>query len=310
MGSDEATAARAKAESDVMKNRLSEMNDAVYEIKILEDQLANETNQFEKQNLLENLELQKGIAGTLQERLELQAEIDEKNAEEQAALRRIAEQEQELNRTREERNKSLGEHAQSLAENYATKWMNDSEKVQYQRGKLATSMANAESFGYREQKITEMDEMIKRLGERASQGGDAGRGAEEEMNRLIKERAEAEEQLYADKKQTMDDQYAALGAIDDIAGSKASQYMQDYQKEMEGWNEAEKKDRQPVAVQKAVDAASAEGFAQLNKVYDTSQKKIEDHTKNIKEYTRQMKQYLMQLAAQGDTSWALDVEGA
>ena len=48
----------------------------------------------------------------------------------------------------------------------------------------------------------------------------------------------------------------------------------------------------------------------MNKIYDTSQKKIEDHTKNIKEYTRQMKQYLMQLAARGDTSWAVDVEGA
>ena len=36
----------------------------------------------------------------------------------------------------------------------------------------------------------------------------------------------------------------------------------------------------------------------------------EDHTKNIKEYTRQMKMYLMQLASRGDTSWAVDVEGA
>ncbi len=310
LNSDEAAAARAKAEGDVLKERLIAMENAALEIRNIEDQLASETNLFERQNLLENLELQKGIAGTLQERLELQSEITEKNVEEEAALKRIADQERELARTREERNESLGEHARGLAENYAAKWMNDSEKVRYQRGKLASSMAQAEQFGYREQNIRDMDEMIKLLGQKAGQGGEEGRKAEEEMNRLIRERAEAEERLYADKKQNMDDQYAALNAIDDIAGSKAEKYMQDYQKEMEAWNDAQKKDSGTASIQKAVDAASAEGFAQMNRVYDTSQRKIEDHTKNIREYTRQMKQYLMQLAARGDTSWALDVEGA
>ena len=308
--SDEAAAERSKQEVELLAGRLKEMEDAAKRVEEIRSELKDTTDLKEIASLRQQLELNEQIAGSLEDRLSISDEITQKNAEQEQALSRIAEKEKELARSREQRNDSLKEQAQGLAENYAAKWMNDSEKVQFQRGKLADSMAEAEQFGYREQKINDMDEMIKLLGRKAGQGGDEGRKAEEEMNRLIKERAEAEEQLYADKKQNMDEQYAALNAIDDIAGSKAEKYMQDYQKEMEAWTDAQKKDRESASIQKAVDAASAEGFAQMNRVYDTSQKKIEDHTKNIKEYTRQMKQYLMQLAARGDTSWALDVEGA
>ena len=308
--SDEAVAEKARQESELLTARLKEMTDATERVEQIREELKSETDLTRIADLRRELDLNEQIAGSMQDRLSISDEINQKNVEQEQTLSRIAQKEEELARLRGDRNKQLSEHAQGLAENYAAKWMNDSEKVQYQRGKLASSMAEAESFGYREQNIRDMDEMIKLLGQKAGQGGEEGRKAEEEMNRLIRERAEAEEQLYADKKQNMDDQYAALNAIDDIAGSKAEKYMQDYQRQMEAWTDAQKKDRGTAAIQKAVDAASAEGFAQMNRVYDTSQRKIEDHTKNIREYTRQMKQYLMQLAARGDTSWALDVEGA
>ena len=308
--SDEAVAEKARQESELLAARLKEMTDAAERVEKIREELKSETDLARIADLRRELDLNEQIAGSLQDRLSISDEINQKNVEQEQTLSRIAQKEEELARLRGDRNRQLSEHAQGLAENYAAKWMNDSEKVQYQRGKLASSMAEAEQFGYREQNIRDMDEMIKLLGQKAGQGGEEGRKAEEEMNRLIRERAEAEEQLYADKKQNMDDQYAALNAIDDIAGSKAEKYMQDYQRQMEAWTDAQKKDREPAAIQKAVDAASAEGFAQMNRVYDTSQRKIEDHTKNIREYTRQMKQYLMQLAARGDTSWALDVEGA
>ena len=308
---DEGRAGAAQAEQEMMSGRLAEMEEAANRVKEIEEKLkTTDPLSKEAEGLRSDLEIQKVIAGSLQDRLSLETQIAQKTNETNDALARVSEREQEVTRLRSERDKELSDQSRKLTEDYTVKQMNDREKLAMNMSKMGASKEEAETFAERESYIRDMDEQIKALGEVAAGGGTEGIAAEEEMNKLIKERARAEEELAKDKSKNLDDQFAALNAIDDIAGSKADQYAQKYQKQMEKWNEGEKNDRKPVAVQKAVDTASAEGFAQMNKIYDTSQKKIEDHTKNIKEYTRQMKQYLMQLAARGDTSWAVDVEGA
>ena len=311
IGTDEGRAGESRARYEQLQARLDEMQNAADRIKAMEEQLKSvDPLSDEAKELRENITIQKAIAGELDDRLELETRIVQKQREESEALRSVAKREEEVNRQREQRNRDLADRASKMAEDYAAKWMTDREKVAMNRGKLASAIRESETFEYRQSRINDMDEQIAALGETAKQGGEEGRKAEEEMNRLVEERARAEEELARDRSKNLDEQYAALNAIDEVAGSKAQEAADRYRKEMDKHSDMEKRDRKTATVQKAVDAASAEGFAQMAKVYDTSQKKIEDHTKNIREYTRQMKQYLMQLAARGDTSWAVDVEGA
>ena len=308
--SSESRAGKAQAESENISARLEEMKQAASKVDELTAQMKSTTDLKEVAELQQQIDYYTEIAGEQKDRLDLENQIVEKQQEEAEALKSVAEREEEVLRAREEREKAFTERAAKMAEDYANKWMTEQEKVQVNQNKMRNAQAEAETFAYREQAIRDMDAQIAALGETAKQGGDSGREAEQAMNDLIKERSRAEEELAKDKSQNLEDQYAALNAIDTIAGEKANEYANEYQKQMDKWNEGEKSERKAVSSQKAIDAASAEGFAQMSKIYDTSQKKIEDHTKNIKEYTRQMKQYLMQLAAQGDSTWALDVEGA
>ena len=311
IGSDEGRAGESRARYEQLQARLDEMQNAADQVKAMEEELKTvDPLSDEAKTLRENITVQKAIAGELDDRLELETQIVQKQQEESEALRSVAKREEEVNRQRQQRDRDLADRASKMAEDYSAKWMTEQEKVASNRAKLAAASEQAETFAYRQEAVRDMDAQIAALGELAKQGGEEGRKAEEEMNRLVEERARAEEELAKDRSKNLDDQYAALNAIDDIAGSKAQEAANRYRKEMDKHSDMEKRDRKTASVQKAVDAASAEGFAQMAKVYDTSQKKIEDHTKNIREYTRQMKMYLMQLAARGDTSWAVDVEGA
>jgi hypothetical protein len=310
LSSDEASGGRAGAERDLLSNRLKEMEEAAYNVRMLEEELKNTEGLEQRLQIQENLDLEKAVAGTLEERLALSDQILQKRVEEEQAAARVAQREEEVLRARGERNKELQERAKQMATDYAEGWMTDAQRVRANQARLRKGAEEGYTFSDRESALVAMDTRIKALGETIAKGGEAGRKAEEEMNRLVKERAREEEKLNADKSKSLDEQYAALNAIDAIAESKANEYAQEYQEQLDRMEAAERSDRKPVGVQQAIDAASAEGFAQLNKIYDTSQKKIEDNTKGIKEYTRQMKQYLMELAAQGKSDWALDVEGA
>lgn len=306
MGSDEARAAQAGKEAGELETRLQQMKTAQDKINSLEAEIRQLPAFSQRADELERqIAYQKGIAGTVQDRLALEVQIEQKISEQNSALRSITEREAELSKTRAQREKEFKERSEQMAEDYAAKWMSEQEIVAKNQQKLSALQEQAAGFGEREEEIKKLDEEVKRLSDLIAAGGEQGLKAEEDMNRVMQTRARLEEELAQDRSKNLTDYYSALNEIENVANMKAEEYQEQLQK----LAEADRNDRKPVSVIKAVDAASAEGFAQMNKIYDTSQRRVEDNTKSIKEYTRQMKQYLMELATQGRTDWALDVQG-